>query len=418
VLLLAFFSSVAVQGSLSLSARTVDENGSAIGNGYCPIVVDSNNTVHIAYTAWSGDEDKFPHYFVMYASWNGTGFNTQKVSEGFAYSLVLDADGNPHILYGANGLTYASWTGTGWVSQLVDINAGGFGMVALDSHGSPHIAYKGDSNTVKYSSWTGTSWNIQTVDTLLDPSQEVPFKLSFVLDKNNTPYIMYSPSSYADYSQAVGIMAKNITLAIWQNSNWKIQPLFLPSPTGDYGDLVLDSKGDLHSVFTQHYLDSENNIRGTMLYSTWNGAAWDMQTVFSNISLPYSMSLLLDSNDYPHIVTSTGINALWKGTTWDIQTINLTRTYGPISLAIDSNSNPHISYRQQSPSQVIANIIYTTANWAYSPSQTISLTLAIQVFTILVPVLIIIAVVVMVTYVWRGTRNFKSIKCLSAFMEA
>ncbi len=405
ILLFSLSSLMSVQAALSWNAQTVDENGSAIGNGYCPIIVDSNNTIHMAYTDWSeGTVSQFPHYFVMYARWNGTGFSTQKVSEGFAYSLVLDAKGNPHILYGAEGLMYASWTGTDWVSQTVDINGDGFGMIALDSYDNPHIAYKGDLNTVKYASWTGTNWDTQTVDKLQDPSQEVPFRLSFALDKNNTPYIMYSPSSYADYSQAIGITAINVTLATYQNSNWKIQPLSLPPPTGDHGNLVVDSKGDLHSIFTQHYVDSENKILGTILYASWNGTSWDMQTVVPNISLPYSMCLVLDSHDYPHIVSSTGIYANWKGTTWDIQNTNLSRTYGPIYLTIDSNGNPHISYRQRSPSQVIANIIYATAT---ETTQTTSPNVPENNFWVATSAVIIVAVVITAAVWKRKTKSRK-----------
>ena len=310
MLLVTFGSAVPVHAALSWSVQTVDENGAAMGNGYCPIAVDSNNITHIAYTDWNESTvSQFTKFFAMHATWNGTGFSTQKVSEGFAYSLVLDANGNPHILYGAIGLMYASWTGTDWVSQTVDVNGAGFGMVALDSSGNPHVAYT-DGATIKYAILKGSSWSIQTVDTY--KPGDLAFRLSFALDKNNTPYIMYSPSSYADYSQAVGIRAINVTLATYQSSSWNIQPLSLPPPTGDYGNLVVDSKGYIHSIFTQyHYVSSENKtILSTILYASWNGTAWNTQTVVSNISFN-SMSLALDSHDYPHIFTSSGTYASW-----------------------------------------------------------------------------------------------------------
>ena len=409
MLLLAFCSTAPAQASLSWSVQTVDDYGSATGNGYCPIVVDSNNTAHIAYTDWSeGTEHAWPWWFVMYASWNGSGWSTQKVSNGSAYSLVLDANSNPHILYSyyapvypsPKGLMYASWTGSSWISQTVDVNGAGFGMVALDSSGNPHVAYT-DGTSIKYAILKGSSWSIQTVDTY--NLGDLAFRLSFALDKNNTPYIMYSPSSYADYSQAVGIRAINVTLATYQNSSWKIQPLSLPPPTGDYGNIVVDSKGYLHSFFTQHYVSSDNTIRGTILYASWNGTAWDMQTVVSNISLPYSLSLALDSHDYPHIFTSSGIYASWTGTTWDIQTANLNRSaYGPIYLALDSNGNPHVSYRQATPSQVIANILYATATeTAQPPSPTFP-----ALPLLLVSTAVIIGAVATVVYFWKKKTKY------------
>ena len=77
---------------------------------------------------------------------------------------------------------YTSWTGTNWVSQTVDEKGSGFGMVALDSYGNPHIAYKGDDGyTVKYTTRTGSNQNIQTVDTC----SKVSFKLSFAIGKDD-----------------------------------------------------------------------------------------------------------------------------------------------------------------------------------------------------------------------------------------
>ena len=78
--------------ALSWSVQTVDENGASLYS-HASIVVDSNNTQHIAYNDLTNGT-----YFVMYASYNGSGWNTQTVAVGIdAYSLVLDANGNPHI---------------------------------------------------------------------------------------------------------------------------------------------------------------------------------------------------------------------------------------------------------------------------------------------------------------------------------
>ena len=143
-------------------------------------------------------------------------------------------------------------------------------------------------------------------------------KLSFALDKNDTPYILYSPASYVYFPQDVGIIAINVTLATYQDSSWKFQPLSLPTPTDDYGNLVVDSKGDLHSIFIQNYVSSGKTIR-TLRYGSWNGTGWDTQQVVSNIWLPYSISLALDSHDYPHIICSNGVYASCTGTEPQIQ---------------------------------------------------------------------------------------------------
>ncbi|MBN1245563.1 hypothetical protein JXA31_08215 [Candidatus Bathyarchaeota archaeon] len=304
----------------------------------------------------------------MYADWNGTVWKTQQVALGFASSLVLDADDYPHILYETSPwdpLMYASWTGTKWNIQTVDPNftSGASGALALDSHGNSHIALT-DGITVKYAVWNGSEWSTQTVAKY--ETIEIPPKLSFVLDKNDTPYIMYSPLSYTDYSQAEGISAMNVTLATYQNSSWKLQPLSLPTPTGDYGSLVVDSKGILHSFFTQHYVSSDNTIRSTLLYASWNGTGWDTQPVVSNIWLPYSMSLALDSRDYPHISCSSEepFYASLTGADWDVQATDVAGY-----LAVDADGNLHVSYLA-GPAWIVTSLMYATATPTPTPTST------------------------------------------------
>jgi hypothetical protein len=366
-MLLTFCLAIPVRAALSWNVQTVDDNAYTF-QSRCPIALDSKSSPHIAYTDVHVEPDGFQRPLVMYANWNGTVWRTQQIAIGYALSLVLDANDHPHILYHRSWkpLMYASWTGSEWNIQTVDPNTftgGVFGIVALDSYGNPHIAYT-DGTTIKYAVSNGTEWSIQTVAQYEDV--EIPPKLSFVLDKNDTPYIMYSPSSYADYSQAVGIQALNVTLATYQNSSWKIQPLSLPTPTGDYGNLIVDSKGGLHSIFTQHYVSSENTIRGTILYASWNGTAWNTQTVMSNISFHYSMSLALDPRDYPHISYSNEepAYASWTGTDWDVQATDVAGY-----LAVDDDGNLHMSYLAGSPT-VITSLMYATATPPATPTST------------------------------------------------
>jgi len=350
---------VIAESALSWNIQTVDENAYTSGI-HCPIALDSKGLPHIAYTDVRVEPDtRGQTPLVMYANWNGTTWKTQQIAKGKALSLVLDADDHPHILYHLSWepLMYASWTGSKWNIQTVDpdtFSGGGFGLIALDSYGNPHVAYN-DGTTIEYAVSNGTEWNIQKVAT--DESGETA-KLSFVLDKNDTPYIMYSPSTYADYSRDVGIRGMNITLATYQNSSWKLQPLSLPTPTGEYGNLAVDSKGILHSIFTQRYYASPEDKRSlrTLLYASWNGTAWDTQQVVSNISLN-SMSLALDSRDYPHIICSGDepVYASWTGADWDVQATDVSGY-----LAVDADGNLHVSYLA-GPAWIVTSLMYATA---------------------------------------------------------
>jgi hypothetical protein len=132
-ILLVLLLIVPVNAVLNWNVQTVDENAEA---GYCSIAFDSNNLPHAAYTDirfwWNGQY--YSELSVMYTSYNGTDRGIQNITEGRALGLVLDTKYNPHILYSNyDALLYASWTGSNWTTSVIDSNAGGFGVVALDS---------------------------------------------------------------------------------------------------------------------------------------------------------------------------------------------------------------------------------------------------------------------------------------------
>jgi hypothetical protein len=351
ILMFGFSSSTPVQATVTWNVQTVDENG-AYG-GHCPIVVDSNNTVHIAYSAIYNDT-----YWVMYATWNGSGFSIETVTKGDdAYSLVYDAENNPQILYGnwiynaypvgqTHSLSIASWNGKNWETQNAIITSADYGTLVLDSYGNPHIAYI-IGNDLKYAIRTGTTWNIQTVDAIPEDPGLATFEVSLALDANNTPYLLYSPSS-SEYNQT-GMWSQTIKLAIYQNSGWDIQTLPLPELTVNYGNIILDSKGFPHFVCTQYSIKLENGSELTkLLYASWDGTTWNTETIGWTYFLPTSIGqLTLDSKGNPAFCFDGYREGLSYGSysngTWSIQTLNIT-VLGPCYLAFDSTDTPHISY--------------------------------------------------------------------------
>ena len=93
--------------ALSWSVQIVDTNEIAIGNGYVPIVVDSNNIPHIGY---SGSYNSHTGKRGGYATLNGSSWITQEIPDGWVTDLKLDANNNPHMLLDRG--TYARWTNT------------------------------------------------------------------------------------------------------------------------------------------------------------------------------------------------------------------------------------------------------------------------------------------------------------------
>jgi hypothetical protein len=344
MLLLTYCLTVPVHASPTWTVQTLDTNTPDL-NDHCPIVLDSNGTPHIAYT--SNDLGG-----VVYASWNGSSWNTEKVTGGTVIDLALDSNNNPHILYdgGINGLMYASRSGSNWTSQTVDKNGGSkpgsltFGSLALDSSGNPRIAYS-EGDQVMYASWSGSNWDIQTVDTA-----KAPFRVSLAIDSNNTAYLMYG-------------LTDEVKLAVYNNSSWNIQAV--ASSMDSLGNLVLDSKGYPHLIYSRDYTNYTKSepLNITIMYASWNGAAWNTQQVVSNVSAGgvgavtgiYTMaSLMLDAHDNPHIAYASSYPegaynwgnlayASWTGKTWNIQTVNSTIIAGSCYLAVDSKGNPHIS---------------------------------------------------------------------------
>ncbi len=393
-------SAVPAHAAPTWSVQTLDTNTPDLSD-YCPIVVDSNNNPHIAYT----NRD----YGVMYASWNGSAWNTEKVVGGTVFGLALDANNNPHFLHdgGISGLMYTSWTGTNWKTETVDKNGTSFGSLALDSLGNPHIAYTAGKE-VEYASWTGANWNIQTIDT----SQSIYSpRVSLAIDSNNIPYLMYG--SLAD-----------VKLAVYNNSNWSIQTV--ASNMDSLGNIVLDSKGYPHLIYAHDYSETypPNN---TIMYTSWDGTAWNTQMAVSNVSEGgigtrdgfFTMGYLsLDSHDYPHIayVTSSPEGASnwgylayasWTGRAWNIQTVNSTVIAQSCYLAVDSNGNPHISLigviQGSEAAQLtgayswIVPIMYATTT---EPTQTSS-PIVSALPLLLVSAVVIIGIVVTVVYVWK-----------------
>jgi hypothetical protein len=360
MLLLTFCSAVPAHAALSWTVQVVDANANSIGNGYCPIAVDSNNNPHIAYR-------------------------------------------------GAPEARYASWNGSGWNIQTFTSDGGVFSSLALDSSGNPHVAYiTGDK--LKYASQNGFNWTIQTVtvDNNL-PTFDTDMRLSLELDSKDTPYIMYyTYSSFVD-SSIGGARYVNVKLAVWKNSRWSIEPVLASSNLGEFGNMVLDSNGYPHFLATQRrYLSAENpTLLSTILYVSWDGRDWNIQTVASDVNLANIGFLALSPHGFPSIVyIGGGVKyARWTGTAWEsysVDTPDTTRdASGPCYLALDSKGTPHISARVFLSGQMLypgytSTIMYATANIT-EPTE-ISSTFPLLIVSTAV---IIGTVIAVIAYVWK-----------------
>jgi hypothetical protein len=306
------------------------------GSWYTSLALDSHDWPHISYHAGLISDLK-------YAYWDGSSWIVQTVaSEGFVgqyTSLALDSQDQPHISYsGQDGLAYAHWNG-GWLTQTVDNSSAGFSSLALDSNNQPHISYE-SLLSIKYAYWNGSSWLSQQVE----HGDDSPSSPSLALNSNNQPGILYFDADN-----------KALQYTHWNGSSWLSQAVAHSRVAGSYPSLALDSLNQPHISY---------QTNGDLNYTSLAGSSWISQTVarmvgdFSIGLLGSDSDLALDNQNWPHISyidRAEGDNvpyghgdlkyAYWNGSSWVTQTVEtLTGVGSHTSLALDSNSQPHITY--------------------------------------------------------------------------
>ena len=185
--------------------QTIDTSQS----DYAPrvsIAVDANNTINLVYGSAAD---------VKLAAYTNSTWRIQTVASDMDSlgNIVLDSKGYPHLIYARDfsesyppniAIVYASWDGAAWNSQKAVSNVttggvgtrGGFftmGCLLLDSHDNPHIAYVNDFASVPfgwgnlvYASWTGKTWDAEKVNsTILAQS------CYLALDSDDNPQISF-----------------------------------------------------------------------------------------------------------------------------------------------------------------------------------------------------------------------------------
>ncbi|MFC2051037.1 hypothetical protein ACFLTN_07705, partial [Chloroflexota bacterium] len=153
----------------------------------------------------------------------------------------------------------------------------------------------------------------------------------------------YPHISYSDHSIWEHVALK---YASYNGTAWNIQTVDdSADKVGDYTSLALDDSGYPHIS----YYDGTN---GDLKYASYNGTAWNIQTVDSAGDVGRATSLALDATGYPHISYYDGNPnydlkyVSYNGTAWNIQTVDDSADWVGryTSLALDATGYPHISY--------------------------------------------------------------------------
>jgi hypothetical protein len=246
--------------------ETID---SGINNALFPSLrIDSNGDPKVAYLGASGK--------IMYATKTGaSAWTTQEVFSSYNNSMVslaLDANGDPRLAIShgvdsvnlggggpiAGDLIYAKWTGyPSWEFSTISHNrvAGEWPSIALSSAGIPYISYydySSGSSVLMMASLEGTTWDTQEVDTTC-------YATSMCLDKEKIPHISYGDVKYAK----------------WNGSSWDKQTI--RSSSAGWPSMALDTNNYPRICF----IDLSSSY--SMIYTGWDGAAWQEITVEANV---------------------------------------------------------------------------------------------------------------------------------------
>jgi hypothetical protein len=267
-------------------------------------------------------------------------------------SLRIDQSGNVHVAYvpeiDGHPLRYAFWDHSikKWFTTTVTGNAS-FCSLVLDSKQYPHISYAtfgtGLGASLHHAFWNGSAWQI--VPIVVQKGAVVAYYTSLALDASDNPVF-----SFYDYADPTNTFRLRLRSVFWMGSYWQAVTADPQGGSGKFNSIALDSKGHPHIAYANVKYESSS-----LRYASWDGKAWKTETL-DGIGKPlpvYSVSLLIDRNDNPHIVyTDVGGRRLKYATRnaggpWSIQAID--GVLGPAypdrnGIALDSEGNPYLSY--------------------------------------------------------------------------
>ncbi|MEA3475468.1 MAG: hypothetical protein U9R23_03360, partial [Candidatus Cloacimonadota bacterium] len=180
----------------------------------------------------------------------------------------------------------------------------------------------------------------------VDTTGTVGKKCAIAVDGTGNPHI-----SYRD-----GTIGWRLKYAQWDGSEWQIA--FVETTESVYGvtSIALDGAGNPHIAFEKGFW-----YGAQLWHAWWDGSTWQQEGVDS---LPYNgdvgewNSIAFDTDGYPHIAYTYYTNdgdcylrhAYKDASGWHHQVADslLGDEFQFVSMALDDNNNPHISYRDWS----------------------------------------------------------------------
>ncbi|MEM3432778.1 MAG: hypothetical protein QXU79_00685 [Candidatus Micrarchaeaceae archaeon] len=246
-------------------------------------------------------------------------------------SIALDSSGTPHIAYGSYGygLRYAHRVGGIWQKEVIEGGTHkGYADVSLvlDALDHPHIAYwEYMSSTLRYAWNDGTDWYTETIDTRGE-------RTSMALDTEGRLHLAYFAGGELRYALRSG--------TTWYTET--VDPL-----TGAW---TQELSLDLDNFNRPHvsYVAIPLHLR----YAYRDESGWHIEEISPTLAGRYN-SLALDSAGRPHITSAAfcpqwGLCYAYKDDTgWHVEQVDggwpADVGWGS-SLVLDAEDRPYISY--------------------------------------------------------------------------
>lgn len=349
--------------------------------GIADMVIDRNGYIHISYFTFDNED------LLKYSIYDGNYWFTTNVSNNSISSqirLVLDHNGLPHLLYMDNidntyVLKHAWHDITTWRIEQVHLESifsySNFSLT-IDQENNPNIICF-DSDRLTYIKKENNNWQAKIV------TQNHISMASINLDSYNNPIIVYYDLSedYLKIAKWTGIdwdiqniyqsesinhisflidtseksqiifydiSNASINYAYFINNGWGIDVIDYAYKSGTNSSLVLDSNDFPHISYDVNYYGSYHENNGSQLkYAWWGEQGWKNEIIDNNIN--GGSSIAISSQDNPYIVYNKKLELkiAWKNqNNWQYETIDNigTNIWNIASIKIDKNDIPHVCY--------------------------------------------------------------------------
>jgi hypothetical protein len=239
-------------------------------------------------------------------------------------SIVVTTDGHLEAgLYdeSSGDLVHLSNEGGLWREQVVDSdgNVGDRHAFVVDAAGTPHFAYRDETNrALKYAVRVDGQWKSQVVEASGD-------KPSLVLDSTGRPHIAF-------------LLPSSVRYAVRDGAGWSLETI--AGRSSDFVSLSLDAKDTPHVFYGE----------GAGLYATREAGSWPLQEVFAKLNTTYRTEgrIAVDSNGSVHLaiwLSSSIQYAEGRPGQWTYEKLRTTDNSSHVSLSMGLDDGaPVLSY--------------------------------------------------------------------------